>query len=103
MAKKRIPDTTTLESSAYLEGLFDDFEQQMNRYKSLTAHLMGLEARLDLAEKTLSLTRDHLKIALQDMEGNRRQYTPRFTRESAKVRFLGMRLIDACEQVMAEH
>jgi hypothetical protein len=102
MPRKTIPETTTLESSAYLEGLFDDFEQQMNRYKSLTAHLMGLEARLDLAEKTLSLTRDHLKIALQDTEGSK-NYHARFLLESAKVRFIGTRLSDACEQVMAQH
>jgi hypothetical protein len=102
MPKKEIPDTTTLESSAYLEGLFQDFDQQMIRYRSLTANLMGLEARLDLAEKTLTLTRDHLKIALQDTEGSR-NYHERFLRQSAQVRFIGMRLSDACEQVMAEH
>ena len=102
MPKNKIPDTMTLESSAYLEGLFQDFEQQMSRYKSLTAHRMGLEARLELAEKTLILTRDHLKIALQTTEGCNK-FAEKYKRESAKVRFIGMRLVDICEQVIAEN
>ena len=102
MPRKKIQEGTTLEADAYLGGLFQDFEQQMQRYKALTAALMGLEARLGLAEKTLSLTRDHLKMALQTTEGGANLWD-KYKRESAKVRFVGMRLVDVCEQVIAEH
>jgi hypothetical protein len=102
MAKKKFPETVTLESSAYLEGLFQDFEQQMVRYSALTQHSMGLEARLDLAEKTLCLTRDHLQMALTTTEGGK-NFVAKFQRESAKVRFVGKRLTDACAEVLSEH
>ena len=102
MAKKQ--RTRTLESAAYLEGLFSDFEQQRHRYHELTTHLMGLEARLELYEKTLILTRDHVEMALDTAEcGERDQYIARWKKESRKVRFVGMRLVDACVTALKEH
>jgi hypothetical protein len=66
---KKVAKTITLESGAYLNGLFQDFAKQISRYKGLTGHLMDIEARLQLAEKTLCLTRDHLALALAATEG----------------------------------
>lgn len=100
MPKK--PKTQTLESHAYLEGLFADFEQQMDRYKGLTRHLMGLEARMEIAEKTLCLTRDHLQIALETTEGAD-EWRQKYKTEAAKVRFIGKRLVEACEETLAEN
>ena len=102
MAKRKIPQTLTLESHAYLAGLFGDFAQQMDRYKSLTRDLMGLEARMEIAEKTLCLTRDHLQLALTTIEGGS-GWRERYNAEAAKVRFIGKRLVDACEEALAEH
>ena len=102
MPKPKKHVRNTLESAAYLGGLFTDFSQQMSRYKDLTGHAMSLEARLVLAEKTLVLTRDHLKMALDASEGCEDLWK-NYQQEAAKVRFVGMRLIDACEQVMAEN
>lgn len=98
----KIPKTVTLESGAYLDGLFKDFEEQLKRYQWLSSHHMELEARLELAEKTLCLTRDHLEMALKSTEGsdNRLQ---QFRKHSARVRFVGMRLADACAMVLQEH
>jgi hypothetical protein len=101
---KQVKKTTTLESGAFLEGLFEDFAQQRHRYHQFTAHLMGLEARLELAEKTLILTRDHLEMALKTAEGDEeKRYLPRWKEESRKVRFVGMRLVDVCATVLKEH
>jgi hypothetical protein len=102
MAKPKIPETATLESQAYLEGLFSDFSQQMDRYKALTRALMGLEARMEIAEKTLCLTRDHLQLALTTCEGGG-IWRDRYDAEAAKVRFIGKRLVDACEEALAQH
>jgi hypothetical protein len=102
MAKQKIPETNTLESHAYLEGLFGDFSQQMDRYAGLTRHLMGLEARMEIAEKTLCLTRDHLQLALTTCEGGA-IWSDRFKAEAARVRFIGKRLVDACEEALAQH
>jgi hypothetical protein len=98
----KVPKTIALESEAYLDGLFQDFTQQMSRYKDLVAHSMGLEARLELAEKTLCLTRDHLKMALGSTEGGESRIRE-WMKQAAAVRFVGVRLIDACVTVLKEH
>lgn len=98
----KVPKTITLESGAFLNGLFKDFAEQVNRYKSLTAHLMEIEARIELAEKMLSLTRDHLEMALNTTEGSKERMRE-FIKESKGVRFVGMRLTDACTIVLKEH
>lgn len=99
---KKIPKTITLESGAYLEGLFKDFGEQVERYKGLTGHAMEIEARLQLAEKTLSLTREHLEMALKTTEGCEKRFK-QFQEESWGVRFVGMRLTDVCTAVLKEH
>jgi hypothetical protein len=101
MPTKPIPATITLESGAFLNGLFKDFRGQIDRYKALTARLMEIEAQLQLAEKTLSLTRDHLEMALKSTEGSQNRMRE-FKRESTLVRFVGMRLTDACTIVLKE-
>jgi hypothetical protein len=101
MPKKPKPATMTLESGAFLEGLFKDFRGQVSRYKFLTGKLMEIEAQLQLAEKTLALTRDHLGMALKTTEGSADRMKD-FKKESAYVRFVGMRLTDACTVVLKE-
>jgi hypothetical protein len=105
MPKPKQPrKTTTLESAAFLDGLFGDFDQQRFRYHQLTAHVMGVEAQLELAEKTLILTRDHLKMALDnsDESEDRAAFMKRWKEDSRKVRFVGVRLVDACTAVIKE-
>jgi hypothetical protein len=99
---KKIPATLTLESGAYLDGLFKDFAEQVQRYKMLTHALMELEARLDLGEKTLCLTRDHLELALKNTEGAENRLSE-FRHQAARVRFVGARLTDACTAILKEH
>lgn len=98
----KVPKTITLESGAYLDGLFKDFKEQVSRYKMLTGHLMEIEARLELAEKTLCLTRDHLEMALKTTEGGENKFK-QFQKEAANVQFVGVRLTDACTTVVREH
>ena len=102
MPKTKVTDSVSLESAAYLDGLFQDFNQQVARYHGLAAHLMGIEARLELAEKTLILTRDHMEMALRNTEEDQCDRLRAWKSQSAKVRFVGMRLIDACTTVLRE-
>jgi hypothetical protein len=96
--------TSTLESTAYMEGLFSDFAQQVRRYHELTAAQLGIEARLELAEKTLILTRDHLKMVLDTTEGaEKSEFLARWKDKSKDVRFVGMRLLDVCVALLKEH
>lgn len=95
------PKYVTLEANSYLDGLFRDFAEQMNRYKSLNQSLKQIEARIDLAEKTLCFTREHLELALKETEGAEDRMA-QFQQEAAKVRFVGIRLADACELIIKE-
>src|SRR2546430_636945 len=58
----------TTECTAYLEGIYDEFALLVQRYASLTSHMREMEARVELTEKTLSLTRDHLAEMIDKIE-----------------------------------
>src|SRR5260370_24934658 len=68
-AKKPSKINYTTEATAYLGGLFGEFQQQTAKYHSITAQLLSLEAQIELAEKTLCLMRDHLAMAIEKTEG----------------------------------
>src|SRR2546425_984880 len=86
-------DIQTTESTAYLRGLYAEFETQVVRYHELTAHMRELEARVELAEKTLSLTRDHLAAMIDKTEFA----APKdWAKTLNTVRYVGVRLMDAC-------
>jgi hypothetical protein len=88
------------ESDAYLSGLYQEFSGQVKRYHDLTAELLSLEARIELAEKTLSLTRDHLAMTIARTDSA----TPRGWDETLKsARFVGVRLADACMLLLQEN
>jgi hypothetical protein len=104
MPKTPIPKTTTLEASAYLDGLFTDFKSEIGRYQELTGHMMQLEARIELSEKKIALTRDHLEMALKTAEGGPdQQRLAHFHKLSERVQFVGKRLVDACTIVLKKH
>ncbi len=89
----------TSESNAYLEGLFEEFQAQLGRYHDLTTHHREIEARVELTEKTLSLTRDHLAEMIEKVEFA----TPRdWTKSLNQVRYVGVRLVDACTELLRE-
>jgi hypothetical protein len=104
MPKQPIPKTTTLEANAYLDGMFTDFKSEIERYQEFTTHMMHLEARLGLSEKRIALTRDELNLALTTCEGGPDQARlAQFHKLSERVRFVGMRLVDACTIVLKKH
>ena len=94
------PRTTTIEADSYLQGLHKEFNDQVNKYQQLTRELLSLEARVELAEKTLCLTRDHLTMAIANTECA----APRDWNKTLRmVRFAGVRLADACISLLQEH
>jgi hypothetical protein len=102
--KPRSPEdarhTISTEANSYLRGLFGEFTAQVERYATLTSSLLNLEARIELAEKTLSLTRDHLAMTIKQTEAA----APRDWEQDLKsVRFVGVRLADACMLLLQEN
>ncbi len=98
--KKPPKDLITAEATSYLDGLFHEFHKQTHQYREITKELLSLEARIELAEKTLCLTRDHLEMAI----GRSDSATPReWDKVLRGVRFVGVRLADACRVILQEH
>lgn len=89
-----------LEATSFLRGVFVEFQQQKERYANMTAGLLSLEARTELAEKTLCLTRDHLAMSIEKTDS---AIPHDWTKILNSVRFVGMRLADACIALLKEH
>jgi hypothetical protein len=90
----------TSEATGYVNGLYSEFHQQVERYHSLTQHLLEMEARVELAEKQLCLTRDHLAMVVKSTDCA----APRDWRKAFEsVRFVGYRLVDACTELLQEN
>jgi hypothetical protein len=97
--KKPVKVNYTTEATAFLGGLFSEFKQQTEKYHHLTAQLLSLEAQIELAEKTLCLTRDHFAMTINKTEG---AVPNDWEKELHKVRFVGVRLADACKLLLQE-
>jgi hypothetical protein len=95
--KKMIKGTNEVES--YLHGLFHEFQGQLHKYHALTGELMSLESRIELAEKMVCLTRDHLAMATKESDST----MPRdWDKLLSQARFVGLRLADSCLEVLRE-
>ncbi len=90
----------TYESTAYLGGLFTQFNDQKKKYHILIGQLMGLEAQTELAEKTLSLARDHFAMTVEKTQD---AIPNDWSKDLNSVRYVGVRLADACTNSLREH
>ena len=88
----------TLEVSSYLDSMFAGFREQLSNYLQLIRELRGLEARIELAEKTVCLTRDHFTMMLEQSDS----VGPHDWSQLAKAQFVGKRLVDACLELLRE-
>lgn len=95
---KKMP---TLEVDGYLSGLYAEFAQQVEHYAELTHNMLALQARVEIAEKNLRVTRDHLALCVE----RAKQVTipPNWTKTLQHVQFVGVRLADACVVLLREH
>ena len=89
----------TTESTAFLSGLYQEFLEQSRRYHDMNAHLLEMTAKVELAEKQICLTRDHLLMVAQRTEGAIPQD---WNKTLQSVRFVGVRLADACVALLRE-
>lgn len=91
----------TTEVNGYLVGLYGEFAMQVNYYNEVTGALAQAEARVDLAEKHLRTTRDHMEMVLSRCKDQ--TIPPDWSRTFQAVRFVGMRLADACNILLREN
>lgn len=93
------PMTTSTEALGYIGGLYTEFLDQVLRYNDLTRQLLSLQARVELQEKNLVVTRDHLAMHIEKSE---EEMPPDWTKQIGCARFVGMRLADACLMLLKE-
>jgi hypothetical protein len=94
------PTTITVEANAFIQGLFDEFRRTASKYEDLTKLHFEIEARIEMTEKTLCLMRDHLAMSIASAEhaATPHDWEPLFK----EVRFVGVRLVDACMTLLQE-
>lgn len=94
-----VDHSISIEAEAYLQGMFQELNRQRHQYLELTRMLRNIEARIELAEKTLSLTRDHVMLTVAETDSA----LPRdISAVMRGVRFVGVRLVDACMSLLQE-
>jgi hypothetical protein len=92
--------TATYESTSWLNGLFQEFAEQTKRYNALTGQLLAMEARIGVTEKNLCLTRDHFAMTIAETQ----DAVPNdWSKVLNSVRFVGVRLADACAKSLQDH
>jgi hypothetical protein len=93
--------TVTHEAESYLRGAFAELQAEQRRYLDLINLQQQTEARLTLTEQKICLTRDHLLLTISECDGSvtKRNWEPTFE----AIRFVGVRLGDACMMLLQEH
>ena len=90
----------TLEVDGYLSGIFHELSDLAKKYEVLATEDANLQARMDRTEDHLRATRDHLVIAITEAAD---ETVPRNWSDVLKtVKFVGMRLADACVILLKE-
>ena len=90
----------SLERQAFVDGLFHELDTQLHHHLKLVEQYSRLSAQIMISERTVRMTRDHLNWVLTRSE----DAVPLGWNEVlAKVRFIGMRLGDACMRLLEEY
>jgi hypothetical protein len=95
------PKHCTHEAESYVQGAYEELRAEQQRYLNLIQLLQQTEARINLTEQKICLTRDHLQLTLAECKD---AIQPRnWDRTFAAIRFVGVRLGDACMMLLSEH
>jgi hypothetical protein len=89
----------SMESTSFLGGLFCELREQVHKYQGFTQELLSLEARIELAEKQLCLARDHFAMTIDKTES---ALPNDWQKIFQSIRFVGVRLADACQLLLQE-
>ena len=89
----------TMESMSYIHGVYDAFHKQVHDYQTLTDQLLRLEGQIVLAEKQVQVARDHLCMVI---ENTPTALPSDWDKTLGTVRFVGVRLAEACLQLLRD-
>lgn len=99
--KKSVAEDITEESTSYVNAIFEEFANTANYYHSVNSELLALSARVELAEKMVCVTREHLKMSIRDSE--KCALPDDWKKKLASVEFVGVRLVEACSALLKRH
>ena len=90
----------TNERAGFVDGLFEELQNQLQRYLHEVHELARLTGRIEILEQNLQATRDLIHAQLKDTDED----TPDdWEKTLGRVRFVGLRLGDACVQLLKEN
>ena len=87
----------TIERQGFVDGLFNELNQQLDRYLDTVRKMAELQASIMIVERNLRLTRDHLWMVLGDTED---EVPSDWQKTLYKIRFVGARPGDACLEIL---
>ena len=97
--QKEAVAAVTLEATSWLEGMAVEFQEQVKRHSLLTKQLLQLEARIAMSEKALCAMRDQLQLGIAESDtALPKDWEPTIQ----SVKFVGIRLVDACLTLLQE-
>ena len=89
----------TVERVGYVEGLFNELEEQLHRYVDFARQHQKVLAQLEIAEDTVQAIRRYIYTQLANTE---EEVPTDWEMLLKKVRFVGARLGDACAEVLKD-
>ncbi len=103
--QKLIPEyqevpSLTLERVGFVTGLFEELDHARSYYLQLTQRMSELQGRMDVAERNLCVTRDYLMRQLSQTDEDVPKGWQKLLNE---IRFVGVRLGDACLKLLREN
>ena len=91
--------TLSLERHKFVDGLYAEFDRHYHYYLRLVGQTLELQGRLNVAERNLVMTRDYLMTMLGETE---EEVPEDWDAVLKKIRFVGVRLGNACLEILAE-
>lgn len=89
----------TWERESFVNGLFGELNEQTLRFLELVGKRADIQARIDIVERNLRATRDHLKAVLSTTN---EEVPKNWENVLQRIRFVGVRLGDACLTILEE-
>ena len=91
--------SVTVERVGYVDGLFNELEEQLHRYVAFTRQHQKVLAQLEIAEDTVQAIRGYIDTQLANTE---EEVPVGWEMLLKKVRFVGARLGEACTEVLKD-
>ena len=91
--------SVTVERLGYVDGLFNELEEQLHRYVEFTRQHQKVLAQLEIAENTVQAIRGYIDTQLANTE---EEVPVGWEMLLKKVRFVGARLGEACTEVLKD-